>query len=126
MPDSPCLIYLVRHGATPHNLLDPPRMQGRRINPSLAPSGVEQARLVGHALAHRPLKAVYSSPLVRAAETAAAVAAPHTLNVVTVEGLTEVDIGQWDDHSWPEIEASDPVTYAAFRQDPERQGYLGG
>jgi broad specificity phosphatase PhoE len=101
-------------------------MQGRRINPSLAPSGVEQAKLVGRALAHRPLKAVYSSPLLRAAETAAAVAAPHGLGVVTIEGLTEVEIGEWEDRSWPDIEATDPVRYSAFREDPERQGYPGG
>lgn len=126
MSDSPCLIYLVRHGATPHNLLAPPRMQGRRINPSLAPLGVKQAELVARALKRQPLAAVYASPLVRAVETAAAIAAPHDLSVVTVEGLTEVEIGQWEDLSWPEVRQQDPELYAAFRENPEQQGYPGG
>jgi broad specificity phosphatase PhoE len=124
--DSSCLVYLVRHGATSHNLLDPPRMQGRKINPSLAPEGIAQARCAASALADRPIAAIYSSPLNRAVETARLIAAPHRLEPVTHEGLTEVDIGRWEDLSWDDIKAHDPDTYAAFRADPERQGYPGG
>jgi broad specificity phosphatase PhoE len=126
MSDAPCLIYLVRHGATPHNLLDPPRMQGQRINPSLAPEGIDQGRCVAEALAHKPVAAVYSSPLKRAVETAALIAAPHRLKPVTHAGLTEVDIGSWEDRSWDDIERNDPETYAAFRADPAHRGYPGG
>lgn len=126
MSDLPCLIYLVRHGATAHNLLDPPLMQGQRINPPLAPEGIAQARCVAQALADKPFAAVYSSPLKRTLETATFVAQPHDLQPVTHEGLIEVDIGQWEDRSWADIQTSDPVTYAAFREDPARQGYPGG
>lgn len=125
MPND-CLIYLVRHGATAHNLLNPPRMQGRHIDEPLTESGMAQAAQVGAALAAKTIAAVYSSPLRRSMQTAEAVAKHHDLPVTAVEGLAEADVGQWEDRSWVDIEANDNAAYLAFREDPVANGYPGG
>lgn len=124
--ENACLVYLIRHGATPPNLEDPPVMQGRGIDASLAEIGREQARRAAQALSNRPLRAVYSSPLARAKETAQAVAGPHGLDVITEQALIEVDPGRWEGLSWPQIEQEEPELYHAFRNDPGSYGYPEG
>lgn len=119
-------LYLIRHGATGHNLLVPPRMQGRGIDEPLAPEGRLQARAVAGLLRDRPLAAIYTSPLRRALETATTLAEPHGKTPIEVAGLVEVDLGRWENRSWDDIEQNDPEVYAAFRRDPEAQGYPGG
>lgn len=125
MSDS-CLLYIVRHGATPHNLFDPPRMQGRHIDESLDDLGRTQAEMVAQVLATRDVAAVYASPLKRAMETAEAIARPHDLTPVGVAGLAEADVGRWEDRAWPEIAENDREAYLAFREDPVAHGYPGG
>ncbi|MCO6047716.1 histidine phosphatase family protein [Aeoliella sp. ICT_H6.2] len=125
MPDD-CLIYLVRHGATAHNLLDPPRMQGRHIDEPLTDSGQSQAAQVAAALAGKSLAAIYSSPLKRSMQTAEAIAKHHEMPVTAVEDLAEADVGKWEDRSWVDIEANDNAAYLAFREDPVANGYPGG
>jgi broad specificity phosphatase PhoE len=121
-----CLLHVIRHGATPHNLLDPPQMQGHRIDQSLAPLGRQQADLVAAAMRTLPLAAVYASPLKRAFETAEAIATPHSLAAIATQGLLEANVGRWEDKSWPVIEATDAEAYRLFRQDPVAHGYPEG
>lgn len=121
-----CHLYVVRHGATAHNLLDPPRMQGRNIDEPLVDLGRQQATKVATALANRPIAAVYSSPLRRATETAMVIAGKHALEPIAIEGLAEADVGRWEDRSWIDIEANDNAAYVAFREDPVAFGYPGG
>lgn len=121
-----CYLYIIRHGATAHNLLKPPRMQGRHIDEPLTELGRHQAAQVAGALSTKPLSAVYCSPLRRAAETAATVAARHGIEPIHIEGLAEADVGRWEDRSWSEIEASDGEAYRAFREDPVANGYPEG
>ena len=61
----------------------------------LSAEGMEQAIALADALAARPVRAVLSSPVQRAQETAAAIAARHGLPVLTDAGLDEVDFGAW-------------------------------
>lgn len=121
-----CLIYLLRHGATAHNLLDPPRMQGRYIDEPLAEFGRLQAAEVATALARKPLKGVYASPMKRAMQTAVTIAESHGLAAVGIDGLAEAHVGRWEDRSWDEIERNDAEAYRAFRADPVAFGYPGG
>lgn len=124
--DDACTLYLIRHGATPPNLIDPPVMQGDGINEPLAPIGRVQASRAAAALADRPLKALYSSPLDRAMETGELVAEPHGLTVQAVDPLREVKVGDWLGSNWPEVERNFPEAYRAFREDPGKNGYPGG
>jgi broad specificity phosphatase PhoE len=119
-------LYLIRHAATPANLQKPARLQGCRSNPDLAPFGVRQAQATRDFLAIRPIDFVYTSPLRRSYRTAEIIAEPHGLLPMTVDGLTECDVGQWEGRSWEEIKAGDPENYARYYADPSVHGYLGG
>jgi broad specificity phosphatase PhoE len=121
-----CLLYLVRHGATPHNLLAPPRLQGSGINESLADLGREQAARAARLLAERPIKGVYSSPLKRAVETAEIIATPHGLSVEATPAFAEVHVGRWEGRTWDEIRAEDAQAYELYLQDPLTHGYPEG
>ena len=96
-PDT-CWLYLVRHGATANNEARPPRLQGRRTDPALSDEGQEQSRETGRLLASQRIEAVYTSPLLRARQTARAIAEPHGLPVEVVDDLIEVDVGRWEGH----------------------------
>ena len=119
-------LLLVRHGATANNRARPSRPQGRRTDPALSKEGRKEADALGRFLKDWPLEAVYSSPLIRARQTAEAIAAPHALNVQIVEGLIEVDVGQWEGRPWDEIAKTDPEAYRLFMTDAAVHPYLGG
>ena len=124
-PDT-CWLYLVRHGATANNEARPPRLQGRRTNPALSDKGQEQARATGRLLASQRIEVVYTSPLLRARQTARAIAEPHGLPVEVVDDLIEVDVGRWEGQPWDRIEQIDPEAYRLFMADAGVHPYLGG
>jgi len=95
-------LYLIRHGETTWNAQR--RYQGR-LNAPLSDAGWEQSARTRDALRAAPLRAVYSSPLPRALDTAAVIAGPHRLPVETVDGLREIGVGAWEGLSVAEIEA---------------------
>lgn len=119
-------LYLIRHAATPANLLKPAKLQGCRADPDLAPLGVRQAAATRDFLAVRPIDVVYASPLRRALRTAEIIAEPHGLTPVPVPALTECDVGDWEGRSWEEIKEADPEHYARYHADPAAHGYLNG
>ena len=51
------------------------------------------------ALKNVPIKAIYSSPLERAMETAAPIAVPHTLEIIQEPKLKDSDVGKWQGKS---------------------------
>src|SRR4051794_13360725 len=89
-------LYLIRHAATDANLAEPPRIQGRRTNPPLNQVGIRQAEATRDFLTTRFVGHCYSSPLRRAMQTAAIIAAPHGLTPRPVDELTECDVGVWE------------------------------
>lgn len=119
-------IYLIRHAATPSNEQRPRILQGSSVNTSLSERGFRQARRVGEFLATVKFDAILSSPLVRARETAAEIATPHSLPTQDVPGLEEVDVGRWERLDWKTIERDFPDDYRRFMEDPVKNGYLGG
>jgi len=125
IPDT-CRLYLIRHGATANNDARPPRLQGRRTDPGLSDEGLDQAERTARFLSRHLLDAVYSSPLLRARQTAEAIAQPHRLAVEVVPGLIEVDVGVWEGRPWDEIERIDPEAYHRFMTDAAVHPYLGG
>lgn len=127
IPDpTTCNLYLIRHGATEHNLARPPRLQGRNTDAPLSVQGCRQAEATASLLAGRPFMAIYSSPMRRARETAHVVSQPHGLPVSVIEALIEVDVGVWEGQAWEEIARGDPDRYCRFMADPGVYGYPGG
>ena len=136
-----CLLYLIRHGATDNNEANPPRLQGRRTDPPLSVQGREQAEQTGRWLARQGIDAVFSSPLLRARQTAEAIAccisplplgegqgvrAAAGLPVQLIDDLIEIDVGCWEGLAWEEIERRDPEAYRLFLADASIHPYLGG
>ncbi len=121
-----CQIFLIRHGATANNEAHPPKLQGCRSNSELSSVGHQQAQQTAEFLRDTSLAAVYASPLIRARGTAQAIASAHDLEVVTIEALTECDVGDWEGRSWDEIEQNDPEPFRAFMEDSAIHPYAGG
>jgi broad specificity phosphatase PhoE len=99
------VLLLVRHGQTT------PNVEGRllgRLDPPLTPRGEEQARTVAAALP-RPDRVV-SSPLRRAAQTAAAFG----IGVETDERWIELDYGEFDGRVLADVPAD---TWTHWRRD---------
>ncbi len=78
-------LYITRHGETWNNLSDDEKalMDGMPTNelrqdPSLTPKGREQARLLGERLSECRFDAIFSSPLLRAVDTAHEIAVSQT------------------------------------------------
>ncbi len=119
-------MYLIRHGATEANLARPPRLQGRRQNAPLTRLGIRQAEATRDFLAIRPIDHCYCSPLLRALQTAAIVAAPHGLSPEPIDDLTECDLGRWEGLDWQAIRYLDAEVYNRFMTNPAQFGYPGG
>lgn len=119
-------MFLLRHGATRLNLEKPYRLQGVRIDEPLDEIGQAQAASACDALLHLPLRAVYSGPLKRAAQTATIVAKPHGLEASIIPSFLEGDVGRWENRTWEEIKATEPQAYQQFINEPAKFGYEGG
>ncbi len=91
---------LVRHGA--HGRLGR-HLDGRRPGVHLSDEGGAQAERVAERLAGEAVTAVHSSPLERARETAAPIAATLGLPVTVDPGLLEIDFGEWSGRSFDEL-----------------------
>jgi probable phosphoglycerate mutase len=91
------VILLIRHGE--NDYVKKHRLAGRLPGVHLNKKGQEQARLLAEKLAGAPIKAVYSSPLERALETAAPLAQALGLEVIPRPGLIETDFGEWQGES---------------------------
>jgi probable phosphoglycerate mutase len=95
-------LLLARHGETDWNRQL--RIQGSS-DIALNQLGHEQARALAAELADVELDAIYSSDLVRARETADAVAAAHGLDVQLDARLRERSFGSWEGLSREDIAA---------------------
>jgi broad specificity phosphatase PhoE len=86
------LIYLVRHGENVANLTK--EFSCRKIDYSLTPRGVLQARQTAAFFKTQAIHAVYCSPLKRAIETAEYIAVASGLPWTVLEELRELDVGE--------------------------------
>ena len=106
------MLAFVRHGQTAINAGG--RLQGR-LDAPLSELGIAQANALAAAFAREPVTRIVSSPLVRARDTAAAIAARHDLAVEIDERLIELDYGAWDGVALTDVT---PEEWAAWRADP--------
>ena len=106
-------ILAVRHGETLWNRET--RIQGF-TDIGLSDHGQWQAQQLAQALREEPVAACYASDLSRARDTAQAVADVHGHTVQTHPGLRERCFGQFEGHTWTEIETQWPEASQAWRQ----------
>jgi broad specificity phosphatase PhoE len=108
-------LYLVRHGATQLTAED--RFSGAD-GVELSDIGRSQAAKLGERLQRDEIRAVYSSPLSRAVDTARLVATECGCQVETRDGLREISHGHWEGLARSDVEARFATEYAAWEADP--------
>lgn len=114
---------LIRHGQTAWN--KDVRFRGRADLP-LNETGGAQARRVADRLRGHPIRAVYTSPLSRAVQTAEPLAEALGLPVQPHPGLLDIDYGQWQGLAPDEVAARWPELYRLWQQSPDRVTVPGG
>jgi broad specificity phosphatase PhoE len=117
---------LIRHGESVWN--GERRIQGSR-DPTLSERGRQQADLLVrhlHTLVTRPVVAVYTSPLQRAAETAERIAHAMHLPVIRESDLREICLGEWEGMTVAEIRDAFPGRYEKWLEDPVAFPVPGG
>ena len=102
-------IYLIRH-AHPDYPGGVKMCLGRKNDLPLSTLGLAQAAALSQRFSNIPLEAVYTSPLLRAQQTAQAVSADrHPLYVL--DNLIELDGGQWDGLTYEQLHARYPGSF---------------
>ena len=92
------LLLLIRHGE--NDFTKKGKLAGHTPGVHLNERGQEQAQALADALKNVPIKAIYSSPLERAMETASPIAEVHNLTIIQEPGLIESFVGKWQGRSW--------------------------
>jgi probable phosphoglycerate mutase len=85
-------VYLIRHGET---TAAPGTLTGRMPGVHLSGRGRASVRALAATIEPGRLDAIYSSPMERTQETAAALAAVTGLRVHLEQALNEIDFGEW-------------------------------
>lgn len=106
-------VYLIRHG-----LPDFPDGLRRCLGSTDIPIGEEGLAQAGEMAASLPpVTAVFSSPLLRAVQTAQRI----SRDITVLDGLRELSFGQWDGMTFGEIRERYPELYDARGKDPTLQ-----
>jgi broad specificity phosphatase PhoE len=120
---APSGVYLARHGQTAYNLER--RFQGQ-LPVTLDDTGRAQAAELAERAAERGFAALWSSPLVRARETAEIVAGRIGLEPREDGRLVETDAGDWTDLLFSDVQAKEPAEFAAFAAGDPKFAFPGG
>ena len=102
-------IYLIRHGKP--EFPDERKYCIGRTDLSLSEEGRTQIRALGETFAGRRIEKIYTSPLKRCRESAAILqeVIDRSIPIEVVDGLAEIDMGEWDGHSFDEIREQFPA-----------------
>jgi probable phosphomutase (TIGR03848 family) len=115
-------LLLIRHGE--NDYLAKNRMPGHIPGIHLNSRGQEQAAELARTLSRLPIKAIYSSPLERAVETAEPLAQTLGLGIQLLPSLTDTDVGEWEGRSWKVL--SRTKLWKVIQQTPSQFQFPGG
>ena len=96
----PVRLLLLRHGEVEQSYH---RVFGGRIDMELSPRGHEQADILARYLHDKPLDAIYASPMRRAQQTLAPIAAHFSAIAIVKPQFREVDFGDWTGLTWEQV-----------------------
>ncbi|MBT9315527.1 histidine phosphatase family protein [Leptothoe spongobia] len=117
----PSRIILVRHGRSTFN--DQGRYQGSSDQAVLTPTGIKTARQVGQYLKSIAIDAVYTSPLLRAKQTAGeilkAMADKRPKPITVSNDLREIDLSVWEGLTYEHVRHHHKDIYDCWQQRPE-------
>jgi alpha-ribazole phosphatase len=116
-------VVLVRHAETDVSARG--QCYGQ-LDVALSSTGRAQAHALAQALRVVPLAAIYTSPLVRALDTARPIAAEHGVEPLIHRGLLELDFGELEGVSYDTIAAERPDLYRRWMEMPASVRFPGG
>ncbi len=96
----PTSLFLLRHGEVEERYH---RIFGGRIDMELSPRGHQQAAALAQYVRQKPLAAIYASPMKRAQQTLSPLADHAERGPVALDGLREVDFGDWTGLGWEQV-----------------------
>ena len=115
------IVLLIRHGETEWNRSG--RVMGDQPIP-LNPTGEAQAHTCAGVLSRTPISAIYTSPVLRAAQTAEILRGPQEIPLHQVPGLSEIGVGNWINRYWHEF--ADDQAKREWYTRPDRARPSGG
>ena len=115
--------WLVRHGESTWNSAG--RFQGG-LDAPLSPRGLSQARALAAGLARTRFGGLYTSPLSRARETAAACETALGLAAVAMDDLREIGLGDWEGLALETVRAREGERYRRWLEAPVEHPPPGG
>jgi probable phosphoglycerate mutase len=111
-------LHLLRHGETAHTIQK--RFSGTSHDPELSERGLAQAEAGAvHLAARGGIDVIVSSPLLRARQTAGAVAARLGIEVRIEDGFRECAFGAWDGLTFAEVQERWPDELTTWLASPE-------
>jgi broad specificity phosphatase PhoE len=117
------LLYLIRHGETDWNVEG--RCQGFSDSP-LNETGRRQAEATARHLSDIKIDAIYSSSLERAHEMARIIARHHQVTVQTTDALRELNQGEFEGLTFPELFETHSEFLQQWLRDPADIRVPGG
>jgi broad specificity phosphatase PhoE len=123
--DAPATVALLfaRHGETADNAGG--KILGHR-DPPLSQAGREQAARLAVSARDAGVVAIWTSPLLRARQTATAVAEATGIQPTVLDDLIESDRGSWEGQSVSHLAEISPALHAAFENADPAFAFPGG
>jgi broad specificity phosphatase PhoE len=119
----PTRLFLLRHAEVEERYH---RIFGGRIDMNLSALGHEQARKLAGYLAGTTFNAIYVSPMKRAQQTLAPLLEKRSAAPQTLEGLREVDFGDWTGLSWEGVHAKFGISAFDWLKQMDQHGFPNG
>jgi probable phosphomutase (TIGR03848 family) len=114
-------LVLVRHAVTEQT---GPMLTGRAPGVDLSEDGRRQAKGLAERFSQIAIAAVYASPIERTAQTAAAIADHHQLDVRELPGVIEADYGEWTGGKLADLAKTE--LWKTVQRAPSRARFTGG
>jgi len=115
-------LFLIRHGETAWN--SQKRFQGWS-DIELNEKGFHQAELLGKRFENIKVDELYSSPLIRAVQTAMPIAKAQGVEIQTNEYFKEINFGEWEGKTREEIAEAFGDAFEVFIKNPQYLPFPG-
>jgi probable phosphoglycerate mutase len=109
-------LFLIRHGQTDWNIRG--KIQGS-CDIELNDAGIKQAEELGEYLSNKEFKftKIFTSPLKRAMKTAEILSKRTNTLYEAINGLEEINLGEWEGLTWAEVQEKYPTEYKEWYQN---------
>ncbi len=107
-------VYIIRHGQTDSNLKN---TYLGKTDISLNETGIQQAKDAAARFKEIDFDVIYSSPLMRAVQTAQEIAVGRNLNIVLNSGIEERNYGIFDNLTMEQIKTQYPSEHKIWHND---------